>query len=89
MRNADTDHDAHGHDHGPGGCGHKPGEHEPAKHSGCCHGHEHGKTVGTVKARELAGASDMLFIRNSENGQIQCRTNSKAIELNAALHAHN
>lgn len=50
---------------------------------------EQGSTVATVKARELAGASDMLFIRNSENGQIQCRTNRKAIELNEALHAHN
>ncbi len=50
---------------------------------------EHGKLVKTVKARELAGASDLLFIRNSENGQIQCRTNRQAIELNAALHAHN
>jgi 2,3,4,5-tetrahydropyridine-2-carboxylate N-succinyltransferase len=31
----------------------------------------------------------MLFIRNSDTGQIQCRTNRNAIELNAALHAHN
>jgi 2,3,4,5-tetrahydropyridine-2-carboxylate N-succinyltransferase len=50
---------------------------------------ETGSTVGTVKARDLAGGSDLLFIRNSENGQIQCRTNRKAIELNEALHAHN
>lgn len=50
---------------------------------------EHGKLVKSIKARELAGASDLLFIRNSENGQIQCRTNRRAIELNEALHAHN
>jgi 2,3,4,5-tetrahydropyridine-2,6-dicarboxylate N-succinyltransferase len=50
---------------------------------------EHGKTVKTVKARELAGGSDMLFIRDSTTGQIQCRSNRRAIELNEALHAHN
>lgn len=45
--------------------------------------------VKTVKARELAGASDMLFIRNSQTGQVLCRTNQRAIALNDALHAHN
>ena len=50
---------------------------------------EHGETVGTVKARQLSGYSDLLFIRNSVNGQIECRTNRKAIELNETLHAHN
>ena len=42
-----------------------------------------------VKARELAGQADMLFIRNSQNGIVECRTNKKAIELNKALHSHN
>ena len=42
-----------------------------------------------VKARELAGQSEMLFIRNSQNGVVECRTNRKAIELNQTLHAHN
>jgi 2,3,4,5-tetrahydropyridine-2-carboxylate N-succinyltransferase len=50
---------------------------------------EHGTTVKAVKARELAGASDMLFIRNATNGRIECRTNRRAIELNETLHAHN
>jgi len=50
---------------------------------------EHGERVKTVRARELAGASDLLFIRNSMNGQVECRTNRKAIELNEQLHAHN
>ncbi len=42
-----------------------------------------------VKARELAGQGDMLFIRNSQNGVVECRSNKKAISLNSALHAHN
>jgi 2,3,4,5-tetrahydropyridine-2,6-dicarboxylate N-succinyltransferase len=50
---------------------------------------EHGETVKRVKARELAGGSDMLFVRNGLNGQVQCRTNRKAIALNEALHANN
>ena len=45
--------------------------------------------VKPVKARELAGQSDMLFIRNSQTGMVECRTNRKAIELNKALHSHN
>jgi hypothetical protein len=31
----------------------------------------------------------MLFIRNGASGQIECRTNRKAIALNAQLHTHN
>jgi 2,3,4,5-tetrahydropyridine-2-carboxylate N-succinyltransferase len=50
---------------------------------------EQGDEVGRVKGRELAGASDMLFIRNGASGQIECRTNRKAIALNAQLHTHN
>lgn len=50
---------------------------------------EHGDVVKTVKARELAGGSDMLFVRNGLTGQVQCRTNRKAIALNEALHANN
>jgi 2,3,4,5-tetrahydropyridine-2-carboxylate N-succinyltransferase len=50
---------------------------------------EQGDEVRRVKARELAGASDMLFISNSMTGRIECRTNRKAIELNEQLHAHN
>ena len=50
---------------------------------------EHGEEVRKAKARELAGNSDMLFIRNSQTGQVMCRTNRRAIELNDALHAHN
>jgi len=42
-----------------------------------------------VKARELAGQSDLLFLRNGRTGQVECRTNQRAIELNKILHAHN
>lgn len=49
---------------------------------------EQGAEVKRTKARELAGGSDLLFIRNSMNGRIECRSNSKAIELNALLHAN-
>ena len=45
--------------------------------------------VKVAKARELAGQNDMLFIRNSQTGIVECRTNLKAIKLNESLHAHN
>ncbi|MGA1674945.1 MAG: DapH/DapD/GlmU-related protein [Pseudomonadales bacterium] len=47
-----------------------------------------GQPVGDVKAREVAGANDLLFLRNGLTGQIECRTNKRAIELNALLHAN-
>ena len=45
--------------------------------------------VRVVKARELSGQTDMLFIRNSQTGKVECRTNKQAISLNDSLHAHN
>ncbi|WP_432459000.1 2,3,4,5-tetrahydropyridine-2,6-dicarboxylate N-succinyltransferase [Agarivorans sp. QJM3NY_25] len=50
---------------------------------------ENKQSLGTVKARELAGKSDLLFRRNSISGAIECLTNKTAIALNEALHAHN
>lgn len=50
---------------------------------------ESNNVVSVVKARDLSGQSDLLFRRNSETGAIECKTNKTAIELNAALHAHN
>ncbi len=50
---------------------------------------EAGNEAKMVKARELAGVTDLLFIRNARNGRVECRTNRKAIALNDALHAHN
>ena len=47
------------------------------------------KIVKNVKARELAGQSDMLFIRNSQSGVVECRTNKNAISLNPMLHDNN
>ena len=44
---------------------------------------------GIVKARELSGHSDLLFIRNAQTGRVECRTNRAAIELNNTLHLHN
>jgi 2,3,4,5-tetrahydropyridine-2-carboxylate N-succinyltransferase len=46
-------------------------------------------TVETVKARDLANKADLLFRRNSGNGQVECLTNKTAIELNEELHANN
>ncbi|MGS0939928.1 2,3,4,5-tetrahydropyridine-2,6-dicarboxylate N-succinyltransferase [Pseudomonas luteola] len=45
--------------------------------------------VEVVKARDLAGQTDLLFRRNSQTGAVECKTNKSAIELNEALHAHN
>lgn len=45
--------------------------------------------VKIAKARELANRSDMLFIRNSQTGVVECRSNQQAIKLNDSLHAHN
>ena len=50
---------------------------------------ECGNRSGPVKGRELAGRSDLLFIRHSETGEVQCRVNKRAIALNEQLHAHN
>jgi 2,3,4,5-tetrahydropyridine-2-carboxylate N-succinyltransferase len=50
---------------------------------------ESGTSVRTTKARELAGQNDMLFVRHSQTGSVQCRTNRAAIELNEKLHANN
>ncbi|MCM5704110.1 2,3,4,5-tetrahydropyridine-2,6-dicarboxylate N-succinyltransferase [Larsenimonas salina] len=50
---------------------------------------ENGEVAETVAARQLAGQSDLLFLRNSTTGRLECRTNKSAIALNDALHAHN
>ncbi|KDM90207.1 2,3,4,5-tetrahydropyridine-2,6-dicarboxylate N-succinyltransferase [Photobacterium galatheae] len=48
-----------------------------------------GNVVETVKARDLAGKSDLLFRRNSVTGTIECLTNKTAVELNSELHSNN
>ncbi|MEM0955732.1 MAG: 2,3,4,5-tetrahydropyridine-2,6-dicarboxylate N-succinyltransferase [Pseudomonadota bacterium] len=50
---------------------------------------EAGEEVESVKARELAGQSDLLFRRNSATGAVECLANKSAIALNEELHAHN
>jgi len=47
-----------------------------------------GEISETVKASELASKDDLLFIRNSLTGSIQCRPNKKVIELNEELHSN-
>ncbi len=47
------------------------------------------QATGKMKARELAGKSDLLFRRNSVTGTVECLTNKSAVELNAELHASN
>ena len=42
--------------------------------------------IETVKASSLSGQNDLLFIRNSLTGSIQCSPNQKSISLNEALH---
>ena len=50
---------------------------------------DNGDVAGQMKARDLAGQSDLLFRRNSLSGAIECLTNKSVIELNESLHAHN
>lgn len=50
---------------------------------------DQGELVESVKARDLAGKSDLLFRRNSVNGAVECKTNKSAIALNEELHANN
>lgn len=43
-----------------------------------------------VKARELSGASNILFRRNSETGRVEARPNNAVWGgLNEVLHSHN
>ncbi|CDZ16319.1 2,3,4,5-tetrahydropyridine-2,6-dicarboxylate N-succinyltransferase [Candidatus Johnevansia muelleri] len=44
------------------------------------------KFVKIVAARELSNKSDLLFIRNSIKGRIECRINKSYIMLNEELH---
>ena len=42
--------------------------------------------VKTVKASELSSKNDLLFIRHSLTGAIQCKPNTKKVSLNDQLH---
>ena len=39
-----------------------------------------------VKASELAGQDNLLFIRNSQSGAIEAKINPKSVTLNQTLH---
>ena len=42
-----------------------------------------------VKARALSGASDLLFLRDSQSGAVIVKSRSdRQVELNAALHSN-
>ena len=41
------------------------------------------------KASELAFKDDLLFIRNSLTGTVQCKPNAKSVNLNEDLHSNN
>ncbi|MGI9345756.1 MAG: tetrahydrodipicolinate N-succinyltransferase N-terminal domain-containing protein [Gammaproteobacteria bacterium] len=45
--------------------------------------------VKECKARELSGADDLLFWRNSITGAIECQQNQTDVSLNPDLHSHN
>jgi 2,3,4,5-tetrahydropyridine-2-carboxylate N-succinyltransferase len=50
---------------------------------------ENKQATAKVKARDLAGKSDLLFRRNSVTGTVECLTNKSAVELNHELHTSN
>ena len=45
-----------------------------------------GQVIKTAKAKELSNKSDLLFIRNSLTGAIQCKRNLNVNKLNQDLH---
>ena len=49
---------------------------------------QNNKIVKTIKASELSSKKDLLFIRNSLTGAIQCKQNTKNVSLNDQLHTN-
>jgi 2,3,4,5-tetrahydropyridine-2-carboxylate N-succinyltransferase len=49
---------------------------------------DEGVEVKTVKARDLANQSDLVFRRNSITGRVEAVTNKSALQLNSALHSN-
>lgn len=45
--------------------------------------------IEIVKARDLAGQDDLLFRRNSETGQVECKNQQQKVFLNNELHSKN
>jgi len=50
---------------------------------------DNGQLAESVKARDLAGKTDLLFRRNSLSGAVECLTNQSSVALNEELHANN
>ena len=50
--------------------------------------HQSNKLIETVKASELSLKPDLLFIRNSLSGAIQCKPNKRSVVLNDQLHSN-
>ena len=48
-----------------------------------------GELIKTAKARDLSHTNDLLFLRNSLSGAVECVPNKASIELNEELHSHN
>ena len=49
---------------------------------------ENNSSVGIKKASELSGSSNLVFIRNSLNGQVTAKPNKSSIQLNNELHSN-
>ena len=49
---------------------------------------EQGEITDILKASDLSSQSDLLFIRNSLSGSIQCRPNKNIAKLNEELHSN-
>ena len=50
---------------------------------------DNNQVLKTVKAEELSLKPDLLFIRNSLTGSIQCKERKKDVNLNEDLHSNN
>ena len=47
---------------------------------------ENGDIDGVFKGSELSNCSNLVFLRNSQNGKVIAKVNQKSINLNSALH---
>ena len=47
---------------------------------------ENGEVNGVLKGSELSNCSNLVFLRNSQNGKVIAKVNQKSINLNSELH---
>ena len=50
---------------------------------------ESNNEIQEIKASELSYKDDLLFLRNSLTGAVQCKPNPKKVSLNEDLHSNN